>query len=80
MDLNARYQISDFFWFGTGAGLGLGKTFSTSIRLETGVILGETVGILNGQLKIGLGSDIPLMSYRPYFGNTIEVTVRYSWY
>lgn len=79
-DLNARYQITDFYWFGLGSGLGFGEQLTSTLHLETGMNLGETVGILNGQLKIGIGFDIPLANYRPFFGNVIEVNVGYSWY
>ena len=47
---------------------------------ETGMVLGETVGFTNGQLKIGVGFDLPLNSYRSFFGTSFEVNVIYSWY
>lgn len=80
VDLSARYQLSDFFWLGLGTGWGLGETLTSTLRFETGMVLGETVGFTNGQLKIGVGFDLPLNSYRSFFGTSFEINVIYSWY
>lgn len=78
-DANLRYQISDFYWIGLGAGSGLGADFSARLHFETGMVLGESVNIYNGQFKIGIGMDVPLGVYRAAFGNTFEINLIYSW-
>ncbi len=77
---NVRYQISEFFWLGVGAGVGLGSAVSSAIHLETGLKLGESVNILNGQWKIGFSYDIPLGRYRSFLGSILEVSVGYAWF
>ncbi|PHN01682.1 PorP/SprF family type IX secretion system membrane protein [Flavilitoribacter nigricans] len=79
IDANLRYQISDFYWVGLGAGSGTGAAFSARLHLETGMILGESLNIYAGQFKIGIGFDIPLGVYRSAFGNSAELNLIYSW-
>ncbi len=78
-DLNVRYQINELIWGGLSTGFGFGKGISTALRLDTGVVLGETLNIYNGQLKVGFAFDFPLNSYGPAFGNSMEINVIYSW-
>jgi type IX secretion system PorP/SprF family membrane protein len=80
LDLNIRYHINDFFWLGLGAGAGTGQKLSPTLHCETGVKLGETINIFNGQWKIGFAYDIPLSRYRPFLGNVIEVNLVYAWF
>lgn len=79
LDANLRYQVSDFYWIGLGAGSGTGAAFSARLHLETGMILGESLNMYSGQLKIGIGFDIPLGVYRSAFGNSAELNLIYSW-
>lgn len=78
-DANLRYQISDFYWLGVGVGSGTGAAFSARLHFETGMILGESVNLYNGQFKIGLSFDLPLGVYRSVFGNSAEINLIYSW-
>lgn len=81
LDLNARLQISELYWAGLGFGTALGQKFTGSARLETGFVLGEQVRIENGQFKIGLAYDLPLVAPLPrYFGGAFEVHLLYSWW
>lgn len=79
LDANLRYQISDFYWIGLGAGSGTGAAFSARLHFETGMILGESLNIYSGQFKIGIGFDVPLGVYRSAFGNSAELNLIYSW-
>lgn len=79
-DLNARYQISDLLWVGTGFGAGFGVNTAATLHFESGVVLGEQVSIYSGQLKIGMGFDLPIAGgYGADFGSTLEVNAVYSW-
>ena len=81
LDLNARLQISELYWAGLGFGTAFGQKFTGSARLETGFVLGEQVRIENGQFKIGLAYDQPLVSpLSRYFGGAFEVHLLYSWW
>lgn len=73
-DLNLRAKISNSFW--TGAGYNL---FANTLNFETGSILGESIGLDNGQLKIGFGFGIPMGSRWTGLGGIGEVNVSYSW-
>lgn len=74
-DANLRAKISNSFWAGAGYNL-----FSNTINIETGSILGESVGLDNGQLKIGFGFGIPLgPSKWAGLGGIGEVNLSYSW-
>lgn len=79
LDANVRYQISDFYWIGLGAGSGSGAAFSARLHFETGMVLGESLNIYSGQFKIGIGFDVPMGIYRSAFGNSFEVNLIYSW-
>lgn len=79
-DLNVRYQISELFWTGLGTGLGFGDRLTSTLRFEAGVVLGETLDLINSQIKIGFGFDLAFAEYRQEFGNSIEINVVYSWY
>ena len=81
VDLNARLQISELYWAGIGVGGAFGQKLSGSARLETGFVLGEQVRIENGQFKIGLAYDQPLVApLTRYFGGAFEVHLLYSWW
>ena len=81
LDLNARLQISELYWAGIGVGGAFGQKLSGSVRLETGFVLGEQVRIENGQFKIGLAYDQPLVApLTRYFGGAFEVHLLYSWW
>ncbi len=81
LDLNARLQISELYWAGIGIGGAFGQKLTGSARLETGFVLGEQVRIENGQFKIGLAYDQPLVSpLSRYFGGAFEVHLLYSWW
>ncbi|MCB0609033.1 MAG: PorP/SprF family type IX secretion system membrane protein [Lewinellaceae bacterium] len=80
LNFNARYQISDFYWFGLGGGVGMGSPVSSALHLETGMKLGESLNILNSQWTIAFAYDVPLGKYRSFLGNIFEVSVVYSWF
>lgn len=73
-DLNLRAKISNSFWAGAGYNL-----FSNTINIETGSMLSESIGLDDGQLKIGFGFGIPLGSRWTGLGGIGEVNVCYSW-
>lgn len=81
LDINGRWQISELYWAGLGLGTAFGQKLSGSARLETGFVLGEQVRIENGQFKIGLAYDQPLITpLSRYFGGAFEVHLLYSWW
>lgn len=80
VDLNVRYQIKDFYWIGLGAGTGWGRDFAARLHVETGMVLGETIGLTNGQFKLGIGYSTSIAAYRTTFGDGIEINLLYSWY
>ena len=57
----------------------MGSQPAGAFHFETGIILGETIDLLNSQVKIGFGFDMPWGTYRGAFGNTMEFNVVYSW-
>lgn len=73
-DLNLRAKVSNSFWAGAGYNL-----FSNTVNIETGSMLSESIGLDDGQLKIGFGFGIPLGSRWPGLGGIGEVNVSYSW-
>lgn len=78
IDLNFRAQISELIWAGLGGGFGFGDQTSSRLLLEAGVLLGEQINLETGQLKVGLGFDIPMTGFGAVFGNSIEANVVYS--
>jgi hypothetical protein len=81
IDLNARYQISELYWAGIGTGLSIGQEKSASVRAETGFVFGEQVRLENGQFKLGIAYDQPLVApLGRYFGGAFEVHLLYSWW
>ncbi len=81
VDINGRWQISELYWAGLGFGTAFGQKLTGSARLETGFVLGEQVRIENGQFKIGLAYDQPLVTpLSRYFGGAFEVHLLYSWW
>jgi len=80
LDLNARAQISELVWVGTGANVGLGKQLGAALHFETGLFFGEQSQLLNSQLKVGFGFDLPVtQGLAGNFGASGEVNVIYSW-
>ncbi len=80
LDANIRYQMGERFWAGIGAGVYMGKPFSSALHVELGTILaGELLNLPDSQLKIGFGFDWPLGLYRPTFGGSGEVHIIYAW-
>lgn len=74
LDVHLKAQLNEVFWVGLGGGI-----LSQSIRLDAGVLIGESVNFNNGQLKVGIGLEQPLSIYRNAFGTGIELKVTYSW-
>lgn len=72
IDLNVRAKVSQTFWFGAGF-----NAVSQALNIEVGSVLGEDIGLANGQVKIGLGYAVPLGSV-PSLGQTAEVHLSYS--
>lgn len=71
VDLNLRYQLPSTLWVGAGV------STANNIHLETGLVLGENVGMYN-TLRFGYGFDYSFSSYGPRAGNTHELNVTYS--
>ncbi len=71
VDINLRYQMAQNFWIGVG-----GATSST-MHIETGVLIGENLGFDN-TLKIGYGYDYNFSSFGPYTGGSHEINITYS--
>lgn len=79
-DANLRAKISSTFWVGAGYNYAHSNDTPThTLTMETGSILGESIGLLSGQVKIGLGFGIPLGGLLQSFGPIGEVHVSYSW-
>ena len=78
VDVNARYQISELVWVGTGAGFGFGEQLGSTLHLESGVVLGEQINLTGGQLKVGLAFDMPLTGFGTFFGKSIEAIALFS--
>lgn len=72
LDLNARYFFQDIFWLGLGGGT------TDLAHLEVGFIVGNGIGYLDGRLTLGFGYDFALSTQSSLLGNTMELTVRYS--
>ncbi len=80
LNLNARCQISELVWAGTGLNTGLGQQLGAALQLEAGMVFGEQVGLLNGQFKVGFGFELPLLNrLGNYFGQSGELNLVYSW-
>jgi type IX secretion system PorP/SprF family membrane protein len=73
-DINLRAKVSNSFWFGSGF-----NVYANTLNFETGSILGKSIGLDDGQLKIGFGFGIPLGSRWTGLGPIGEVNVAYSW-
>ncbi len=80
LDLNARAQISELVWAGTGVNVGLGEQVAAALHFEAGLFFGEQSQLLNSQLKVGFGFDVPVtQGVVGNFGGSGEVNVVYSW-
>lgn len=74
INLNIRAKISQAFWTGLGY-----NSFAQTVNIETGSVLGESIGLSNGQLKIGFGFSVPVGIYWSGFGLGGDVFLSYSW-
>ena len=72
LDINAKYYFQDIFWLGLGSGT------TDLAHLEVGFIIGNGIGYLDGRLSLGFGYDFALSTNTQLLGNTMELTVRYS--
>ncbi len=72
LDVNAKYYFQDIFWLGIGSGT------ADLAHLEVGFIIGNGIGYLDGRLSLGFGYDFALSTQAQLLGNTMELTVRYS--
>ncbi|MEY3367026.1 MAG: hypothetical protein RI973_181 [Bacteroidota bacterium] len=71
VDFNLRYQMAGNFWIGAGG------SSSRAAHLETGVRIGENLGMDN-DLQIGYGFDYHFSPYGPYTGGSHEINVTWS--
>ncbi|HOY05388.1 MAG TPA: PorP/SprF family type IX secretion system membrane protein [Saprospiraceae bacterium] len=79
VDANLRCQINELLWAGTGLNAGLGDQFSAALHFEAGLFFGEQVQMLNSQLKVGFGFDLPVtQSLATTFGAGGEVNLVYA--
>lgn len=80
LDLNVRAQVSELVWVGTGTNIGLGEQLAAALHFEIGLFFGEQVQMLNSQLKLGFGFDLPVThGLSSNFGASGEVNLVYSW-
>jgi type IX secretion system PorP/SprF family membrane protein len=71
VDVNLRYQLPSTLWVGAGV------STAQMVHLETGLILGENVGMYN-TLRLGYGFGYSFSSFGPTAGNTHELNVTFS--
>jgi len=71
VDINLRYQLPSTLWVGAGV------STAQTVHLETGIILGENVGMYN-TLRLGYGFDYSFSSFGPTVGNTHELNITVS--
>lgn len=80
LDFNARAQVSELVWAGAGMNVGLGEQLAAALHFEAGLFFGDQVQMLNSQLKVGFGFDVPVtQGVLGNFGGSGEVNVVYSW-
>ncbi|NUO02747.1 MAG: type IX secretion system membrane protein PorP/SprF, partial [Saprospiraceae bacterium] len=80
LDLNARCQISELVWAGTGVNVGFGEQLGVTLHAEAGLFFGEQSRLNFGQFKAGFGLDIPLRhSLVNSFVAAAEINLVYSW-
>ncbi len=80
IDLNARCQISELVWAGTGFNVGLGPELGLALHVEAGLFFGEQSRLNFGHFKAGFGLDIPLRhALATSFGAAAEINLVYSW-
>ena len=72
VDFNLRYQMAVNLWIGAG------YSTSSSIHLETGVLLGDDVNLGSDHLRIGYGFDYHFTSFGPFTGPAHEVNIAFS--
>jgi type IX secretion system PorP/SprF family membrane protein len=70
-DFNLRYQMAQNFW------IGLGGATAKTMHIETGVLLGENIGLSN-TLRIGYGYDYSFSAFGPSTGGSHEINITYS--
>ncbi len=71
VDFNLRYQLPVPLWIGAGGSTG------NAVHLETGVLLGDSVGFSN-TFKLGYGFDYSFNSFGPTAGTTHEINLTFS--
>lgn len=69
LDVNARYQINQYFW------LGIGVSSSANLHAETGFCLGD---LFDNAFRIGYGFDYSFSSWGPLAGTTHEINLSYA--
>jgi type IX secretion system PorP/SprF family membrane protein len=74
IDVNLRAKISPAFWTGVGYNL-----TAKTLNLQTGSVLGESIGLSNGQLTIGFGFVVPMGQFWSTLGMGGDVHLSYSW-
>ncbi|MBP7272880.1 MAG: PorP/SprF family type IX secretion system membrane protein [Saprospiraceae bacterium] len=70
-DFNLKYQMSQSFWIGIGA------STAGNTHFETGVILGEKMG-LDANVRFGYGFDYSFNTFGPFVGGTHEISITFS--
>ena len=77
VDFNLRYQHGQYFWGG------IGGSSTGMMHFELGFFANKALKMAdNKQVKLGLGSDLPMFSrFNRFqaFGPTLEVNLSYSW-
>jgi type IX secretion system PorP/SprF family membrane protein len=72
-DFNLRYYLPVNFWIGAGG------SSAGMLHLETGVLLGDTVGFDN-TISIGYGYSYSFSSFGPSVGGTHELNLGFDLY
>jgi type IX secretion system PorP/SprF family membrane protein len=71
VDVNVRYQIPGSIWVGAGV------STARAVHLETGFMLGESLG-LDNIFRVGYGFDYGFNSFGPTAGATHEINLTFS--
>ncbi len=80
-DLNLRVHLPELVWIGLGYGFAFEEKINGNfLHLEGGVVLDEAFGLLDQNIKLGVGYD-NFFGNDGYagFGSSFEINLSYSW-
>ena len=73
IDLNIRQKFANNFW------VGMGYSTAKSLKLDTGILLNQLIGLNDSLLRIGYAFEYNISQYGQYLGTTHEIGVSFSW-